>query len=69
VIIKNQKNHCEISFSWRERLRILFKGCTKISADGMKHMGNHLIRMYVELDQYNPSTRQHLKSDDEQELK
>jgi len=49
MIFKQYKDgSCDIEFSWKERLTFLRKGKMHLSQEGLRHFGNHLVKMVSE---------------------
>jgi len=65
--IEQKNNYCKISYTWQERLKILFKGFTIISNDGMRHIANHLMKLCIKLQ--SDSNNKPIMSEDEQDIK
>jgi len=48
-IIQNEKDgSAEICFSWKEIWILIKKRKLKLSAESLKHLGNHLVKIVVE---------------------
>ena len=46
---KQYKNgSCDIKFSWKERIILFFTGKLHLSNIGLRHFGNHLVRIVSE---------------------
>ena len=46
MIFKQFKDgSCDIEFSWKERFILFKKGKLHLSQEGLRHFGNHLVKM------------------------
>ena len=46
MIFKQFKDgSCDIEFSWKERFTLFTKGKLHLSPEGLRHFGNHLVKM------------------------
>jgi len=46
MIFKQFKDgSCDIEFSWKERFTLFTKGKLHLSQEGLRHFGNHLVKM------------------------
>lgn len=42
---QHEDGSCDIEFSWKERFILFKKGKLHLSGEGLRHFGNHLVKM------------------------
>ena len=42
---QHEDGSCDIEFSWKERFILFKKGKIHLSGEGLRHFGNHLVKM------------------------
>ena len=43
-----ENGSCDIEFSWKERFNLFRKGKLHLSQEGLRHFGNHLVKIVSE---------------------